>query len=112
MEQLSELKKHINSITDIKQMTRAMQLISAVKMRRARSQLEKTMPFFALCAETMVELRDAGVIIDNTVFPAAAQETRRNLEDRLLCPDRRPGPGRRVQSERSCPQPKTTSASR
>ncbi len=68
MEQLSDLKKHINSITDIKQMTRAMQLISAVKMRRARNQLEKTMPFFALCAETMVELRDAGIIIDNTFF--------------------------------------------
>ena len=68
MEQLSELKKHINSITDIKQMTRAMELISAVKMRRARNQLEKTMPFFAMCAETMVELRDAGIIIDNTFF--------------------------------------------
>ena len=68
MEQLSELKKHINSITDIKQMTRAMQLISAVKMRRARSQLDKTMPFFASCAETMVELRDAGLSATNPFF--------------------------------------------
>ncbi len=68
MEQLANLKKHIGSIGDIKQMTRAMQLISAVKMRRARSQLEKTMPFFALCADTMVELRDAGVVIDNPLF--------------------------------------------
>ncbi len=68
MEQLSEIKKHINSIKDIKQMTHAMQLISAVKMRRARSQLEKTMPFFASCAETMVELRDAGEYINNPFF--------------------------------------------
>jgi F-type H+-transporting ATPase subunit gamma len=68
MEQLSNLKKHIGSIGEIKKTTRAMQLISAVKMRRARSQLEKTMPFFALCAGTMVELRDAGVVIDNTFF--------------------------------------------
>ncbi len=68
MEQLSELKKHINSITDIKQMTHAMQLISAVKMRRARSQLEKTMPFFAACAESMVQMRDAGGYINNPFF--------------------------------------------
>jgi F-type H+-transporting ATPase subunit gamma len=68
MEQLADLKKHIKSVDDIKQMTRAMQLISAVKMRRARAQLERTMPFFALCAETMVELRDAGAIIDNSFF--------------------------------------------
>ena len=68
MEQLSELKKHINSITDIKQMTRAMQLISAVKMRRARSQLDKAMPFFASCAETMVELRDAGLSQEHPFF--------------------------------------------
>jgi F-type H+-transporting ATPase subunit gamma len=68
MEQLADLKKHIKSVNDIKQMTRAMQLISAVKMRRARTQLDRTMPFFALCAETMVELRDAGNIIDNPFF--------------------------------------------
>jgi F-type H+-transporting ATPase subunit gamma len=74
MEQLSEIKKHINSIMDIKQMTHAMQLISAVKMRRARSQLEKTMPFFATCAETMVELRDAGVYINNPFFQLRAKQ--------------------------------------
>lgn len=68
MEQLSELKKHISSIKDIKQMTHAMELISAVKMRRARTQLEKTMPFFAACAETMVQLRDAGEYINNPFF--------------------------------------------
>lgn len=68
MEQLSEIKKRIKSVTDIKQMTRAMQLISAVKMRRARSQLERTMPFFALCAETMIELRDTGLVINNPFF--------------------------------------------
>ncbi|MDW7656835.1 MAG: ATP synthase F1 subunit gamma [Bacillota bacterium] len=68
MEQLSEIKKRIKSVNDIKQMTRAMQLISAVKMRRARSQLERTMPFFALCAESIIELREAGIAIDNRFF--------------------------------------------
>jgi len=68
MEQLSEIKKRIKSVNDIKQMTRAMQLISAVKMRRARSQLARTMPFFALCAETMVELRASGAFVDHPFF--------------------------------------------
>ena len=49
-------------------MTRAMQLISAVKMRRARSQLEKTLPFFVICAETIVELRESGFVAENSFF--------------------------------------------
>ena len=68
MEQLTDIKKRIKSVNDIKQMTRAMQLISAVKMRRARSQLERTMPFFALCAESIIELREAGIVIDKRFF--------------------------------------------
>lgn len=68
MQQLSDIKKRIKSVNEIKQMTRAMQLISAVKMRRARSQLEQTMPFFSLCAETIIELYEAGIDIDNRAF--------------------------------------------
>lgn len=63
--QQSEIKKRIRSVGDIRQMTHAMHLISAVKMRRARQQLEKTLPFFALCAETMIEMQESGMILDN-----------------------------------------------
>lgn len=68
MAQLSEIKKRISSVKDIKQMTRAMKLISAVKMRRARQQLERTLPFFTLCAQTMVELDEMDASIDNRFF--------------------------------------------
>ncbi len=68
MTEQAEIRKRIKSVNDIQQMTRAMQLISAVKMRRARSQLARTLPFFALCARSIVELRDAGIIIDNHFF--------------------------------------------
>lgn len=57
MEQLSDLNKHIRSVSDIRQMTKAMQLISAVKMKKARDRLEKSYPFFAFCAETFSLLR-------------------------------------------------------
>lgn len=68
MEQIAEIKKRISSVDDIRQMTRAMQLISAVKMRRARSQLEKTLPFFLHCAETMIEMQKSGIMIDHPFF--------------------------------------------
>ncbi len=57
MQQTTELKKHIKSITEIKQMTRAMQLISSVKMHKAKKQLDIAFPFFVVCAETMAILR-------------------------------------------------------
>lgn len=57
MEQLSDLNKRIRSVSDIRQMTKAMQLISAVKMKKARERLEKSYPFFAFCAETFSLLR-------------------------------------------------------
>ncbi len=68
MAQISEIKKRINSVKDIKQMTRAMQLISAVKMRRARQLLERTLPFFTLCAETIVELDEMGIDFESRFF--------------------------------------------
>ncbi len=68
MEQINEIKKRISSVKDIRQMTHAMQLISAVKMRRARSQLASTMPFFALCAESMIELQASGTFVDHPFF--------------------------------------------
>ncbi len=68
MAQQAEIRKRIKSVNDIRQMTRAMQLISAVKMRRARSQLARTLPFFALCARSIVELGEAGVTLDNHFF--------------------------------------------
>jgi F-type H+-transporting ATPase subunit gamma len=68
MEQISDIRKRIKSVQDIKQTTRATQLISAVKMRRARSQLEKTRPFFVICVDTMIELYDNGVVQDSRFF--------------------------------------------
>lgn len=68
MEQISDIKKRIKSVNDIRQTTRATQLISAVKMRRARNQLEKTSPFFVICADTMIELYENGLVEDNRFF--------------------------------------------
>ncbi len=68
MEQLTNIKKRMATVRDIGQMTHAMQLISSAKMRKARSQLARTMPFFALVAESMVELRESGAFVENPFF--------------------------------------------
>ncbi|MDD2213093.1 MAG: ATP synthase F1 subunit gamma [Oscillospiraceae bacterium] len=57
MKQISDLKKEIRSVNQIRQMTRAMQMISAVKVRRAKNRLHDAFPFFATCAESMAVLQ-------------------------------------------------------
>ena len=66
MESLNEIKKRIKSVNDISQLTRAMQLVSAAKMRKSKVQHEMVKPFFTICAESMMEVyRNAGEDIDN-----------------------------------------------
>lgn len=68
MEQLFEIKKRIKSVSDIGQMTKAMQLVSSAKMRKSRALLEQVLPFFSICAESMVELRKHNHEINNPYF--------------------------------------------
>ena len=65
MESLNDIKKRIKSVTDISQMTHAMQLVSASKMRKSKIQHEKVSPFFTLCAESLMELHRSAKDIDN-----------------------------------------------
>ena len=68
MEQLYDIKKRIRSITEIQQMTRAMKLVSAAKMRKSKAQLDRVFPFFSLCAESMLEIQRSNSDIDNPYF--------------------------------------------
>lgn len=43
---IRDIKRHIRSISNIKQITRAMELVASVKMRKARELLGKTRPYF------------------------------------------------------------------
>ena len=65
MESLNDIKKRIKSVTDISQMTHAMQLVSAAKMRKSKQQHEMVSPFFTLCAESLMELHKNSGDIDN-----------------------------------------------
>lgn len=56
MAQLHNLKKRINAIGEIRKMTKAMALISAVRMRDSREQEAKSHPFITHCALTITEI--------------------------------------------------------
>ncbi len=68
MEQIHDIRKRIRSVTDIQQMTRAMQLISAVKTRHARAQLERATPFFTRCAATMIDIENSETRLQDRFF--------------------------------------------
>ncbi len=58
----------MRSIGDIRQMTRAMYLISAVKMKKARAQLAMTLPFFESCRVTMAQIHRMSPDVRNRYF--------------------------------------------
>lgn len=68
MENLNEIKKRIRSVNQIGELTRAMQLVSAAKMRKSRAQHDLVYPFFSLCAESMLEIQRCTQDIDNPFF--------------------------------------------
>ena len=52
----AEIRSRINSINETKKVTDAMYMISSVKMRRARKELESTAPYFRVLREELGEL--------------------------------------------------------
>lgn len=51
-----EIRLRIKSISETKKITKAMKLISAAKLKRARLQLEQTKPFFKKVQETIADI--------------------------------------------------------
>lgn len=56
MASASEIKIRISSISETKKVTDAMYMISSVKLRRARREVEKTRPYFSALKEEIGEL--------------------------------------------------------
>ena len=68
MDRLIDIKKRIRSVNEIRQLTRAMELVSAAKMRKSKIQQSLVSPFFSLCAESMLEIQRCSKDIDNPFF--------------------------------------------
>jgi F-type H+-transporting ATPase subunit gamma len=56
MASMREIKLRINSVKETRQITKAMKLISAAKLKKARAQLEQTLPFFNKVKATIADI--------------------------------------------------------
>lgn len=68
MPNMREIKLRIKSVRETRQITKAMKLISAAKLKKARQQLEQTMPFFDKVKSTIADILLHSGNIDNNVF--------------------------------------------
>lgn len=71
MANTKEIKKRMNSVRDTQKITNAMYLIASTKMRKAKSELDKTRPYFkALRSEIKRIFRTAHNVESRYFFPA------------------------------------------
>lgn len=66
MASMREIKLRIKSIKETRQITKAMKLISASKLKKARQQLERTMPYFIKVKTTIADILMHSSSIKNT----------------------------------------------
>lgn len=59
MPSLRDLKRRIKSVSGIRQITRAMEMVSATKLRRAQSRIETARPYCNKMEEILAHLREA-----------------------------------------------------
>lgn len=65
MANMREIKLRIKSIQETKQITKAMKLISAAKLKKARVQLDQTLPFFNMVRKTLADILSHSSNIDS-----------------------------------------------
>jgi F-type H+-transporting ATPase subunit gamma len=80
MANMREIKNRIKSIKETRQITKAMKLISAAKLKKARQMLELTLPFFDKVKVTIADILMHSGNIDNIFF-----DVRNEKEGRKKC---------------------------
>ncbi|MFZ5986116.1 MAG: ATP synthase F1 subunit gamma [Bacillota bacterium] len=68
MANINEIKQRINSIKETRQITKAMKLISAAKLKKARRQLDQALPYFEKVKSTMADILLHSGKINNKFF--------------------------------------------
>lgn len=68
MASMREIKSRIKSIKETRQITKAMKLISAAKLKKAKQQLEQTKPYFDKVKSTIADILMHSGGIDNEFF--------------------------------------------
>lgn len=71
---MREIKLRIKGIKETRQITKAMKLISAVKLKKARQQLDQTRPFFEKVNDTIVDILSHSANIESPYFDLRHQK--------------------------------------
>lgn len=69
-----EIKNHINSVKDTQKITNAMYLIASTKLRKAKSELDQTRPYFTALQEEIKRIFRISANVDNKYFYPATGE--------------------------------------
>lgn len=72
---MREIQLRIKSINQMRQITKAMKLISASKLKKARAQLEETLPYFSKVRETIAEILAHSGDVESKYFVSGDQKT-------------------------------------
>ncbi|WAM34874.1 ATP synthase F1 subunit gamma [Caldicellulosiruptor morganii] len=73
------IKSRIRSVSETKKITRAMYLISASKMKRARDRLDSTRPYFEKIQEFMKDLVVHGIKANHILFEGSYKEGQKRI---------------------------------
>ncbi len=75
MANMREIKLRVKSIKEIRQITKAMKLIAAAKLKKARQQLDQTRPYFDRIKATMADILRHSGNVENRFFDIRSENT-------------------------------------
>jgi F-type H+-transporting ATPase subunit gamma len=88
MASMREIKLRIKSIREERQITKAMKLIAAAKLKKARQQLEQTTPYFKKVKTTIADILMHSSSIENTFFDRRNDKTEKKTGIIVLTGDK------------------------
>ena len=85
---MREIKSHIKSINQMRQITKAMKLISASKLKKARTQLEETLPYFNKVRETIADILAHSGDVESKFFDLTGKKVEKKKAYIILTGDK------------------------
>ncbi len=80
MANVKEIQKRIKSINDTMKITKAMYMISSIKLRKAKEKLEETEPFFYGLQEQISRILEELPSVENLYFENRAEDLKRTVK--------------------------------
>ena len=75
---MKDIKRRIKSVESTMQITKAMELVSSSKLRRAKEKVEKSRPYFNILQETIQK------VLDNTKSLKSVYTKEREIKSSLI----------------------------